>query len=68
MINSRKIKARMVEKGLTQKDIANVMGIRTPTVSQKINNIRPMYLKEAEKIVEALEIPLEDFSLYFFSN
>ena len=44
MVNSRKIKGRLVELGLTQKDVAEKIGVAQPTVNQKINNIRPMDL------------------------
>ena len=42
MINSNKIKGRIVEMGFTQKDVAKRLKLSAPTVSQKINNLRPM--------------------------
>lgn len=66
MINTNKIKGRMSEKQLTQKDIADKLGLAQPTVNQKINNIRPMDLNEAEKLSDILEIPENEFALYFF--
>lgn len=68
MINSNKLKGRMVELGITQKDMAKYLGIATPTVSQKINNIRSMDLVEAEKIATMLKITEEEFGEYFFSS
>ena len=67
MLNSKKIKGRMVELGVTQKDIAKSIGKAAPTVSQKINNLRPMDLEEAEKIAEILKIPTGEFGIYFFA-
>lgn len=66
MINSKKIKGRLVELGMTQKDISSYLGISQPTVNQKINNIRPMGLDEAEKIADLLQISSEEFREYFF--
>lgn len=66
MLNSKKIKGRMVELGVTQKDIAKSIGKAAPTVSQKINNLRPMDLEEAEKIAEILKISTGEFGIYFF--
>lgn len=66
MINSNKIKARLVELGMTQKDISSYLGISQPAVNQKINNIRPMGLDEAEKIANLLRISSEEFKEYFF--
>ena len=68
MINSGKIKGRMAEMGITQKDMAEYLGIAAPTVSQKVNNVRPMDLSEAEKIAEMLKIPDNEFGEYFFCN
>lgn len=68
MINTNKIKGRMAELQLTQKDIADSLGLAQPTVNQKINNIRPMDLNEAEKLSILLNISPEDFAVYFFYN
>ena len=66
MINANKIKGRLVELGLTQKDGAECLGISQPTFSQKVNNIRPMDLDEAEKLAELLQIPVTEYGIYFF--
>lgn len=68
MINSAKIKGLLKEYGLTQADVAIVLGISQPTVNQKINNLRPMHLEEAEKIAKLLHISACDFTAYFFTN
>lgn len=68
VINTKKLKGRMSEMGFTQKDIAEYLGITAVTVSLKINNVRPMYVEEAEKIAKILKISGEDFGKYFFSN
>ena len=66
MINSNKLKGRLVELGLTQKDGADYLGISQPTFSQKVNNTRPMDLEEAEKLATLLEIPVTEYGIYFF--
>lgn len=68
MINTLKVKARMVEYGKTQKDIGEALGIAPATVSQKINNVRPMDLTEAEKLCEILQIDACQFGEYFFAK
>lgn len=68
MVNTLKLKARMVELGLTQKDIAKALGIASPTISQKINNIRPMNLKEADLIADLLRINTIQYGEYFFTS
>lgn len=47
MVNTRKIKSRMLELGLTQQDIARALGLTACTVNQKLNNIRALKLSEA---------------------
>lgn len=66
LINTNKIKGRMAEMQITQKDVAKTLGLAQPTVNQKINNIRPMDLDEAEKLSDLLNIKPEDFAVYFF--
>lgn len=66
MINTNKIKGRMAELRITQKDVATGLKLAQPTVNQKINNIRPMDLDEAEKLSLMLKIPDCEFVDYFF--
>ena len=68
MINTNKIKGRMAELQLTQKDVAKVLNIAQSTANQKINNIRPMDLDEAEKICDLLKIKPTEFEIYFFNK
>lgn len=68
VVNTNKIKGRIVELGLTQKDIATALGVALPTVSQKINNVRAMDVKEAFIIADVLKIPDEQFREYFFTS
>ncbi|MFR2526362.1 MAG: helix-turn-helix domain-containing protein [Clostridium paraputrificum] len=68
MVNTLKLKARMVELGLNQKDIAKELRLAPSTVSQKINNVRPMYLKEADLLADLLKLNTMQFGEYFFSS
>jgi len=67
LINANKIKARIVELGMNQADIAEKMSMAQPTLSQKINNLRPMDLDEAEKLSKILSISESCFCDYFFA-
>nr|DAS48319.1 MAG TPA: helix-turn-helix domain protein [Caudoviricetes sp.] len=67
VINTSKLKGRMVEKGITQKQMAEMLGIAPPTVCQKLNNIRPMDLSEAETLMHILDIKPDEFGVYFFA-
>lgn len=68
MVNSEKIKARAKQFGVRKRDLANAMGVKQSTASQKINNVRPMSLNEAEIIARALKISDVEFASYFFSG
>ena len=66
MPNAEMLKQRMAQKGLRQKDIAEALCIAAPTVSQKINGIRPLDLREAETLAELLDIDAGEFGEYLF--
>lgn len=68
MPDANKLKARMAELGLTQSQLAESLGIATPTICQKINNLRPFTLDEAEKVAGALRISDNEFGAYFFGR
>lgn len=66
LINTSKIKGRLAEQGLTQKDVAMALNIAQPTANQKINNIRPMDLDEAEKLAKLLRLNPREIEEFFF--
>ncbi len=68
MVNTAKLKLQMKKLNITQADVAKCLGIAQPTANQKINNVRPFYLDEAEKLSKFLNIDSNDFAYYFFSH
>lgn len=68
MPNSRKLKARIFEKGLTIGAIAREMGLTAYTLGRKISGKSPMTLAEARKLMSILEIDESEFGDYFFTN
>lgn len=67
MVNSDKIKGRMRELKITQKDVAMTLNMAQPTANQKINNRRPFSLVEAEQLANLLNIDNSEFANYFFN-
>lgn len=65
MVNTNKLKGRIVELGYKQSDVASYLNIAQPTLNQKINNIRPMDLDEAERLATFLKISDEEFPEFF---
>lgn len=68
MLNVNKIRGRLAELNLTQRDVAQALGIAVPTASQKLNRVRPMDLDEAEKLAALLKIEDDQFGEYFFAS
>ncbi len=68
MINVLKLKAKMVECGVTQKQLANELGIDPTSLNRKINDKDGKFLtvKEANEIAEFLKI--SDPKDYFFTT
>lgn len=65
-MNDRKIKAKMVELGVTQKDLAHELGISIQNLNAKLNGRAIFNIEEAQKITNVLKIdnPIE----IFFAN
>lgn len=56
MVNTRKIKARAIELGLTQKSIAKEIGLDYTALNLKLNNKRRLYIDEVGKLCKILQI------------
>lgn len=63
-----KLRGRAVEMGLSQKDIAQQIGISGTTYSLKINGRYPFKQSEIQKIVNLLSIPADEIGTYFFTQ
>jgi transcriptional regulator with XRE-family HTH domain len=56
VVNSLKVKARIMEQGLNQDEVAKELGIDYSTLNLKINNNRRFYVDEVAKLCELLDI------------
>ena len=65
MINANKLRAKIVEQGMTQAQVAQEMGMSAKTFSVKMNNGK-FGLDEAEKMIKILNI--SEPEKYFFAN
>ena len=68
MPNEKKIKARIVELGLTIGEIAVQMRMSAYTLGRKIAGKAKMTLDEAWQLMSILKIDDCEFLLYFFSH
>jgi len=65
MINANLIRAKIVENGMTQKQVAQAIGMTAKTFTDKMKTGK-FGLDEADKMIELLKI--ENPERYFFAN
>lgn len=58
---SRRIKARRVLKGLTQEDVAKMLGISMPTYRKMENHPLVLNLIKIKRLAKALDCQVENF-------
>lgn len=66
--NYLKLRGRIKEKGYTQSDVANEIGMTSGTLSDKLNNKATFNTKEVDNICKMLDIPNEEIGNYFFTE
>lgn len=68
MTNSRKLKARMLEKGISRNTLSKALNISLTSLSYKLNNKRQFTASEICTICDILAIPSAEISEYFFNK
>ena len=69
MVNINKLKRKIVENGLTIEKLADNIGIDRSTLYRKINNNGETFtIKEADLILNALNLTAEEAKAIFFSQ
>lgn len=68
MVNSLKIKGKIVEQDTTISKLAAEMGLSAYSLGQKIGGKSIMTLDEADKLQNLLNIPDCEFKSYFFAQ
>lgn len=66
--NHSKLKGKIVEKYGNQTAFAKAFGISENSFSRKMNNKTRFTSDDISKIVEMLDIPIEEIGLYFFTQ
>lgn len=67
MVNTSKIKARIVERNTTIGKLASEMGLSAYSLGRKIGGRSVMTLDEADKLQHLLSISDNDFKSYFYA-
>lgn len=65
MVNTKKLKGRMVEKEKTIQYLAPLVGYTPYTLGQQILNKKPMSLETANVLCEELDINDKEFAEFF---
>ena len=68
MVNVNKLKGKIVEKGLSVEKVAEIMGIDRSTLYRKLSNSADISIKDADRIVKALNLTSMEGSSIFFSQ
>lgn len=66
MINTAKLRGRIVEKGKTIQTLAPKIPCTPYILGRKIANESPMQIEEATNLANELEIPDSEITEYFF--
>lgn len=67
MINTIKIRERIIEKGINTKTLATKILCSPNKLDKKISNLTPMQIEEIVILANELEIPDDEITQYFFS-
>jgi len=68
VFNANKVRGKLAEMQLTQKDVAKVWDCSLPTVSQKLNGLRPLFLDEAVSLANLLDLTDQEKVDIFFAD
>ena len=68
VIEYGKLLGRIREKGFTQAQLANLVGMTPGTMSTKLNNQARFKQSEILAISDVLDIPVSEYGEYFFTR
>ncbi|RGM21673.1 XRE family transcriptional regulator [Eubacterium sp. OM08-24] len=68
MTNTLKLKAVILERGFTQEQIAEMLGMTIATFNYKVNNKSEFKASEIKKLGEILHLTAEELNTIFFAD
>lgn len=68
MINTAKLKAKIIERGLLQEAVAMQLGMTSGTFNYKLNNKTEFKASEIKKLSNILNLTTEEFYSIFFAE
>ncbi len=67
MVNTLKLKAVITERGMTQEQVADALGISAQSLNYKINNKVEFKVSEVKQLQTILNLTDEEVRLIFFT-
>lgn len=68
LVDSKRIRARMIMLGLRNRDLAKAWGCAEQTASQKLNGTRPLSLEEANKLARLLKLSEVEYYVFYLNQ
>lgn len=68
MVNTSKIRGRMVQLGISNNEAASALNLSVAVTVKKLNNLSVLNLAEAETLAALLEISDQAFGEYFLHD
>lgn len=68
MVNTLKLKAKIVEKGLAQEHVAMQLRMTNATLNYKLNNKTEFKASEIKKLSEILHLTNDEVGAIFFAD
>ena len=68
MTHSAKLKAKIVENGLLQEQVAMQLGMTSATFNYKVNNKTEFKASEIKKLAEILHLTADEVMAIFFAD
>ncbi len=60
-MDTKQIRSWMEERGLSQRDLAKIMGVHETTASRILAGVRRIGVRPAMRLAKAMKVPLEGF-------
>ena len=68
MVNTNKLKAKMVERGMNVEDLAKFTGIAKATIYRRFKNPSDITIEEADKLASTLDMNTDETRAIFFAH
>jgi transcriptional regulator with XRE-family HTH domain len=68
MVNTKKLRGKIIERGLNYEKVAECLNVSSCTFGKKMRNISAFTLNEVEVLIKLLNIPVSEIVDYFLTG